>query len=169
MIPMGISIAATVRVGHAVGRGDVAAARRAGFGAITLGAGLAVVITFAIVTLRDLIPTLFLDPNTAQAAETVRLAATLLLVGTSFFVMDAIQGVAAGALRGLNDTRIPLLFAAISFWVIGFSASYGLAFRAGLGAIGVWIGFSLGLATFATLLVWRFHVLTARAFTPKVA
>ena len=162
MIPMGISIAATVRVGHAVGRGDATAARRAGFGAIMLGAVLAVVVTLVIVTLRDLIPTLFLDTGTTQAAESVRLAATLLLVGTSFFIMDAIQGVAAGALRGLNDTRIPLLFAAISFWVIGFSASYGLAFRAGLGAIGVWIGFSLGLATFATLLVWRFHVLTAR-------
>jgi MATE family multidrug resistance protein len=88
------------------------------------------------------------------------------LVGSSFFVMDAIQGVAAGALRGLNDTRIPLLFAAISFWVIGFSASYGLAFRAGLGAIGVWIGFSLGVVAFATLLVWRFHVLTSRRYLP---
>jgi len=166
MIPMGISLAATVRVGHAIGRGDAAASRRAGFAAILLGAALAVVVTLAIVALRDFIPALFLAPGTRQTAQATGLAATLLLVGSSFFVMDAIQGVAAGALRGLNDTRIPLLFAAISFWVIGFSASYGLAFRAGLGAIGVWIGFSLGVVAFATLLVWRFHVLTSRRYLP---
>jgi MATE family multidrug resistance protein len=164
MIPFGISLAATVRVGHAVGRGDAAAARRAGFGAIMLGAALAFIVTFAIVALRDLIPPLFLDPGAAEAAETVRLAATLLVIGATFFIMDAVQGIAAGALRGLNDTRMPLLFAAISFWVIGFSASYGLAFRAGLGAIGVWIGFSMGVAVFATLLVWRFHRLTRPGF-----
>ena len=67
---------------------------------------------------------------------------------------------AAGALRGLNDTRVPLLIAAFSFWIVGFVSSYGLAFSAGLGAIGVWIGLSLGTGVFAVLLLWRFHVLT---------
>jgi multidrug resistance protein, MATE family len=166
MVPLGISLAATVRVGHAVGRGDAVASRRAGFSAITLGAVLAVVVTLATVGFRHFIPPVFLGPDTAQSAETASLAAMLLMVGATFFVMDAVQGVAAGALRGLNDTRIPLLFAAISFWVIGFSSSYGLAFRADLGAIGVWIGFSLGIVVYATLLVWRFHALTARGFMP---
>ena len=90
----------------------------------------------------------------------------LLLIGASFFVTDGVQGIAAGALRGLNDTRVPMLFAAVSFWLVGFTAAYGLAFPAGLGAVGVWIGFSLGVATFAALLIWRFHMLTARHELP---
>jgi MATE family multidrug resistance protein len=65
--------------------------------------------------------------------------------------------VAAGALRGMNDTRIPLLFAAISYWMIGFPAAYGLAFRTELGAVGVWIGLSCGTAVYAVLLILRFR------------
>ncbi len=97
------------------------------------------------------------------------LAATLLVVGATFFVSDAIQGIAAGALRGLNDTRIPMLFAALSFWVIGFASSYALAFPFGLGAYGIWIGFSLGVGTYAILLVSRFQFLTARGYLPPLA
>jgi MATE family multidrug resistance protein len=93
----------------------------------------------------------------------VRLCATLLLIGASFFVADAVQGVAAGALRGLNDTRVPMLFAAVSFWLIGFTSAYQLGLRTALGVVGVWIGFSIAVATFAALLVWRFHRLTEDA------
>ena len=79
----------------------------------------------------------------------------------SFFVTDGVQGIAAGALRGLNDTRVPVLFAAVGFWLIGFTCAYGLAFPGGLGAVGIWIGFSIAVATFAALLVCRSHVLTS--------
>jgi multidrug resistance protein, MATE family len=61
-----------------------------------------------------------------------------------------------------------MAFAAISFWLIGFTSAYGLAFPAGLGAIGIWIGFSIAVGTFATLLVWRFHSLTGRGYLPSV-
>jgi MATE family multidrug resistance protein len=168
MVPLGISLAATVRVGHAVGRRDSLASRRAGFGAIALGAAVMLAITLIVVALRGAIPFAFLGRDAAAGAETARLAATLLLIGASFFVMDAIQGIAAGALRGLNDTRMPLLFAALSFWLIGFTSAYGLAFRGELGTIGVWLGFSLAVFTFATLLVWRFHKLTARHYLPPL-
>ena len=86
-----------------------------------------------------------------------------------FFIADGVQTVAAGALRGLNDTRLPLVFAAISFWAIGFASCYWLAFPMRLGALGVWIGLSLGLAIYAVLLIWRFHVLSARGYLPEVA
>ena len=167
MVPFGISLAATVRVGHAVGRRDPPAIRRAGFGAMALGFVFMVVTTLMVIAVRDRIPLLFLG-NTATSAETAHLAATLLLVGATFFVTDALQGIAAGALRGLNDTRIPMLFAAVSFWVIGFPGSYALAFSAGLGAIGIWIGFSLAVASFATLLVWRFARLSRHTDLPAV-
>jgi MATE family multidrug resistance protein len=81
------------------------------------------------------------------------------MVGATFFVADGIQTVAAGALRGMNDTRLPLLFAAISYWLIGFTAAYGLAFGAKLGAVGVWIGLSCGTAVYAVLLILRFRLL----------
>jgi len=117
---------------------------------------------------RHYIPLLFLGADSLAAAETIALAALLLLMGMSFLVADGVQTVAAGALRGLNDTRIPLLFAAISFWLIGFASCWWLAFPLGLGAVGVWIGLSLGLAVYAVLLVWRFHALTARGYLPDV-
>ena len=167
MIPFGISLAATVRVGHAVGRRDPVASRRAGFTAILLGGACMVVVTLVTVAFRAPIPLLFLGEGTANA-ETARLAATLLAIGGTFFVTDALQTIAAGALRGLNDTRVPMLFAAVSFWLIGFTGAYGLAFWAGLDTIGIWIGFSLSVATYATLLIWRFHRLTARSYLPSL-
>jgi len=160
MVPFGISLAATVRVGHAVGRRDPVATRRAGFGAIALGAALMVVMTVIVVAFHDAIPVLFLGDDSGGNAATARLAATLLLVGASFFVTDGIQTIAAGALRGLNDTRVPMWFAAVSFWLIGFTCVYGLAFPGRLGAVGIWIGFSIAIATFAALLIYRFHALT---------
>jgi MATE family multidrug resistance protein len=160
MIPFGISLAATVRVGQAFGRRDPIAVRRAGLGAIALGAALMVAMALAVVAFRDRIPLLFLGHDAGVNAAVVRLAATLLLIGASFFVTDGMQTIAAGALRGLNDTRVPMLFAAVSFWAIGFTCAYGLAFPGGLGAVGIWIGFSSGIAIFAALLVFRFHALT---------
>ncbi len=168
MVPFGISLAATVRVGHAVGRRDPAAIRRAGFGAMALGVVFMLATTLMVIALRDRIPFLFLGDG-VTSAETAHLAATLLLVGATFFVTDGLQGIAAGALRGLNDTRVPMLFAAFSFWAIGFPGSYLLAFPADLGTIGIWIGFSVAVATFATLLVWRFARLSRRTELPSVA
>ena len=103
-----------------------------------------------------------------DAAHTVALASTLLVVGESFFIADGTQTVAAGALRGLNDTRVPLLFAAFSFWGVAFSTGLWLAFRADLGAVGVWLGLSTGLVVYAALLVWRFQLLTRRGYLPAI-
>ncbi|MGE5512324.1 MAG: MATE family efflux transporter [Bacteroidota bacterium] len=169
MVPFGISLAATVRVGQAVGRRDPEATRRAGFVAIGLGIVFMATMTVLVALTRHQIPLLFLGANAPGSAETAALAALLLVMGMSFFIADGVQTVAAGALRGLNDTRIPLLFAAVSFWGIAFVSSYWLAFPRGIGALGVWIGLSVGLAVYAVLLVSRFHVLTARGYLPEVA
>lgn len=166
MVPFGIAQAATVRVGQAAGRRDPAGTRLAGFVAIALGAAFMVVMVLLALTGRNLIPLAFLGNDTAHAAETIALTATLLLVGSTFFIADGIQSVTAGALRGLNDTRIPLLIAAVSFWAIGFTASYSLAFLVGLAAAGIWFGFSVSIAVYAILLVWRFHALTQRGYLP---
>jgi len=169
MVPFGISMAATVRVGHAVGRRDAAAVRRAGFVAITLGVIFMVAMMVIVILTRNVIPLLFLGSETAAENPTLLLAASLLLLGASFFIADGVQTIAAGALRGFNDTRVPLVLSAFSFWVIGFTSAYGFGFTAGLGAEGVWIGLSLGLAIYAILLVWRFQVLTKRHVLPDLA
>src|SRR4030088_2618113 len=161
MVPLGIGIAATVRVGHAVGRGDAAAVKRAGFVAVLLGMVLVSALTLAVILGRFAIARFFFGEAVESAGAVIELTATLLMVGATFFVADGIQAVAAGALRGMGDTRIPLLFAAISYWLIGFSSAYGLGFWTGLGAVGVWIGLSCGTAVHATLLVLRFRLLAS--------
>jgi MATE family multidrug resistance protein len=168
MVPFGISMAATVRVGQAVGRRDAVATRRAGFVAIGLGVVFMAAMTLVVALMRHAIPPLFLGSEAPGSAATMALAATLLVLGASFFITDGIQAVAAGALRGLNDTRVPLALAALSFWAVGFAGSIWLGFPAGLGAVGVWIGLSLGTAVYAALLVWRFHLLTARHHLPAL-
>jgi MATE family multidrug resistance protein len=169
MVPFGISLAATVRVGHAVGRRDAMATRRAGFSALALGAAFAAVATVVVVLVRESIPLVFLGSDAAGQAETARLAGSLLLIGATFFINDGMQGIAAGALRGLNDTAVPVVFAGISFWLVGFNSAYWLAFHTELGVFGVWIGFSLSVATYAALLIWRFHLLTSRQYMPALA
>ncbi len=168
MVPYGISLAATVRVGHAVGRRDPESAQRAGLAAVALAAGFMAAMTAIVLLARDVIPHLFLGPSVSDAKAAATLAALLLVVGASFFVADGVQTVAAGALRGLNDTRIPMLFAAICFWVFGFAACYALGFALGLGAVGVWIGLSIGVILYALLLLWRFLFLTRRGYLPVV-
>ena len=114
---------------------------------------------------RHDIPLLFLGSSDVDP-RMLELTSTLLLIGASFFVADGLQTIGAGALRGFNDTRVPLLFAAISFWLVGFASAYALAFWAGLGAVGVWYGLVLGLATYAALLLWRFTLLVRRGYLP---
>jgi MATE family multidrug resistance protein len=156
MVPFGIGMAATVRVGHAVGRNDAAAVKRAGLVATLLGIVLVSALTLAVILGRFAIARLFFGQAVESGGVVIELTATLLMVGATFFVADGIQTVAAGALRGMNDTRVPLLFAAISYWLIGFPAAYGLAFWTRFGAVGVWIGLSCGTAVYAILLILRF-------------
>lgn len=162
MVPFGIGMAATVRVGHAVGHGDTTAVQRAGFVATALGIVFMSIMTLAVILGRFLIARFFFGEAAESAAAVIELIASLLMVGATFFVADGIQTVVSGALRGLHDTRVPLVFAAISYWLIGFPAAYGLAFRTELSAIGVWIGLSCGTAVYAVLLMLRFWRLADR-------
>ena len=166
MVPFGIAMAATVRVGHAAGRGDAAGTRRAGYTALALGAIFMASMTLIVAATRNLLPLVFL--GRAPDPQTLALAASLLVLGACFFIFDGVQTVAAGSLRGLNDTRVPLLFAAASFWLVGFSGAWIFAFTLGFGPYGIWMGLSLGIAVYAILLIWRFQRLTARHYLPKI-
>jgi len=161
MVPLGIGMAATVRVGHAFGRNELAGVRRAGLVAAVLGIAFVSALTVAIILGRYELGRLFFGSSEASA-PTVELTATLLLVGATFFIADALQTIMAGALRGINDTKMTLVFAAIGYWCVGFPIAWVLAFHADLGAVGVWIGLSIGSFVYAGLLILRFRMLTRK-------
>lgn len=167
MVPFGISMAATVRVGHAVGRRDPEGTRRAGFAAIAMAAAFMGAMTLLVLVARYELPNAFLGAAAENSKTTVDLVALFLVCGAAFFVFDGIQTTATGALRGLNDTRVPLIMALIGFWLVGFGGAYVFAFVDGWGPVGIWIGLSLGLTVFAVLVMGRFHLLTRRRYLPS--
>lgn len=156
MIPLGISQAANVRVGYAVGARDAPAARRAGIAAIVLGGGAEVAFAGLSLVAPGPIAGLFLAPGPAFVT-----AVALLRVAAMFQIADGVQTVAAGALRGLGDTRTPFLLAAFGYWAVGFPAAWFLTLHTSLGAAGAWWGLAVGLITVAALLTKRFLARTA--------
>jgi len=160
MLPLGIGMAATVRVAQARGRDDAAAVKRAGVVAALLGAVTAGVLTVAVVLARYSLARLFLG-SAGPSRDAVELTATLLMVGATFFIADGLQTIMAGALRGLNDTTMTLVFAVFGYWCVGFPLAWLFGFGLGLGAVGVWIALALGTLVYASLLILRFRFLVA--------
>jgi MATE family multidrug resistance protein len=158
MVPLGISSAGAVRVGHAVGRGDRAGAGRSGWTAILLGAGFMACTAAAFI----LIPRVLMGAFTRDE-RVLQLGVSLLAVGAIFQLFDGIQGVATGVLRGLGDTRTPMLWNLVGHWFVGLPSGYVLCFALGRGVVGLWWGLSIGLIIcgVALLIVWarRIHAL----------
>jgi multidrug resistance protein, MATE family len=150
MVPLGVSSAATVLVGHAVGRGDVGGVHRSTLTALGMGAGFMLLMAVLLVGLPE-----FLAGIYTRDAEVLALAALLLPIAGVFQVFDGLQVVAIGLLRGLGDTRVPMIANIIAFWVIGFPVSLWLAFPLGLGAVGLWWGLVVGLIMVAVFLIVR--------------
>ncbi|VIO78765.1 Multidrug resistance protein NorM [Bradyrhizobium ivorense] len=161
-IPCGISMAASVRVARAVSRNDGSGIKRAGLAAMLLGIVIVTMLTAVVIAARFYIAKLFLGESVDDADAIVALAAHLLLVGASAFIAATMYSIALGSLRGLKDTRVPLVFAGIAFWLIGVSLSYVLGLTGGLGGIGVWMGLSIGTTVYAALLILRFQLLASR-------
>jgi MATE family multidrug resistance protein len=168
MIPFGISQAATVRVGHAVGRRDAIGVRRAGWTAIGLGVAFMAGVAVLLYAGRNALPTLFIDPAVGDGSQVAVLAASLLVYAAVFQMFDGGQTIAMGALRGMSDVRVPMLIAAVSYWCVGFTLAYMLGFEAGMGAIGIWFGLAAGLALAALLLNNRFRHLAKRGHIPML-
>ena len=152
MVPLGISSAAAVRVGQQLGRKDPEGARRAGWSAITLGAGFMTCSGLVFVSIPMWISRLF-SPDPIV----VRTGARLLLVAAAFQLFDGLQTVATGALRGSGDTKTPMLANFVAYWLIGLPAGYFLCFKLGWGAVGVWIGLCGGLMIIGSALLLTWH------------
>jgi multidrug resistance protein, MATE family len=167
MVPLAIGQAANVRVGYWVGAGQPVAARHAGFVAIALGVAFMSLSGLVMVFAPHAIVGLYLRLGDPANAHTVALATSLLGIAAVFQIVDGMQTVGAGCLRGLKDTRVPMLAAAFGYWGIGFPTAYWFAFHAGLGVRGLWWGLAAGLASVAVLMTWRFHLKSASLALPR--
>ncbi|WP_392535387.1 MATE family efflux transporter [Nostoc sp. C117] len=155
-LALGISLATTVRVGQLVGQSDLLATRLAGYVGIAIAAlSMGVVgITFWLVP-KSII-SLYIDINDPNNADVVVLAVKLLGVAAIFQIVDGVQVTAGGALRGLKDTRIPMLIGIFAYWCVGLFTGYIFGISLGYGAIGLWWGLAIGLAIAAIIMTWRF-------------
>ena len=155
MVPMGVGQAATVRVGRAYGARDREAVARAGWTAFFMSVGFMATTAMLMLLAPHLLITGFIDVADPANASVAAMAVTFLALAALFQVVDGAQAVGGGMLRGLQDTRVPMIYAAIGYWGIGMPLGVGLAFGAGLGGVGIWIGLSTGLAAVAALLLAR--------------
>jgi MATE family multidrug resistance protein len=152
MVPLGISSAGAIIVGHAIGRADPAAARRGGWMAVGLGAGFMFAMAVVLVAAPGPLLRIF-----TRDAEVLALAASLTIVAAAFFVFDGVQVVTTGVLRGAGNTRTPMFANLMAHWLLGLPAGWILCFRLGLGVTGLWMGLSIGLIVVALVLVAVWH------------
>lgn len=156
MLHLGLSNAATVRLGRAEGAGDARGLRDGAMAAMLLSAGVSAVVILAFLVWPEQIVGIFVDRQKPESAQIIAFGTTLLAMAALFQLMDAMQVMALGFLRGLRDTRVPMILAAVSYWVIGIPASYVLAFPMGYGGVGLWFGLVIGLVAASGSLMARF-------------
>lgn len=156
MVHIGLSQAATVRTGQALGQRDVPNLLRGGQVAMGLSLAMVALTVALFLGIPETLIGVFTDPRDPARAAVIAAGVSLLAVAALFQLADAAQVMTLGLLRGVQDTRIPMLIAAFGYWAIGAPASYLLGFVAGWGGVGVWMGLVIGLAVTAGLLAWRF-------------
>ena len=166
MVPLGLGQAATVRVGHAYGARDPDAISRAGWSAFSLTAAFALLSATTMTAFPRLLIAPFMEVEAPQNAEAVAIAVSLLRVAAIFQIFDASQATLANMLRGLHDSRWPLVIALAGYWAIGAPIGVALGFALSLGAVGVWVGLASGLAAVAILLMIRWLGSERRGFPP---
>ncbi|MEE4278812.1 MAG: MATE family efflux transporter [Halieaceae bacterium] len=156
MVHLGLSQVATVRAGRAASSGDRADLQRGAVVVLCFSAAFSTLAIGAFLLLPEALTGLFLSSSDARAAQIQPIAITLLALAALFQLADGLQVIVLGLLRGLQDTRVPMLVTTISYWCVGAPASYLLAFGLGFGGPGVWSGLVIGLALAALGLSWRF-------------
>jgi len=155
MFPLGLSIAAGMRVSRAVGAGEEGLRRPIAFGAMGLGGAITGAFALAFWFGGDVIAAWFV-----RDAAVIALAVQLLAVGALFQMVDGVQVIGASCLRAISDVKVPTWITFAAYWVVALPLGYALGIRGGLGAVGMWIGIASGLSLAAGLLAWRFARLT---------
>ncbi len=156
-VPLGVAQAATIRVGMAFGARDRAAVGRAGSVALAVGIGFMAMAALMIWSTPRLFVGVYIDLSQPANAPVIALSLQYLAVAAVFQLVDGAQAVAAGVLRGIQDTRMPMLIAAFGYWVAGFGTAILFGFHFGWQGVGIWTGLAVGLLVVAALLSWRWH------------
>ncbi|CAL2083739.1 MATE family efflux transporter [Tenacibaculum dicentrarchi] len=166
MVAMGLSVASMIRVGNQKGLQKFVDLRRIAFSIFLLGIILAIIFATLFYLFHKSLPNLYIDlsdaENYADNMEVMKTAANLLIAAAIFQISDSIQVVVLGALRGLQDVKIPTIITFISYWIIGFPISYFLGTKETYGSFGIWLGLLAGLTTASILLFIRFNRLTLK-------
>ncbi|WP_299395223.1 MATE family efflux transporter [uncultured Gelidibacter sp.] len=172
MVATGLSVAAMIRVGNQKGLQNFTELRRIAMSIFYLGVILAVISALLFIALHKVLPTIYVDLddplNAVDTREVVAIASTLLLAAAIFQISDSLQVVALGALRGLQDVKIPTIITFISYWGIGFPVSYYFGKEDMWGSLGIWLGLIAGLTSAAILLFIRFDYLTKKLIKSEV-
>jgi MATE family multidrug resistance protein len=155
MVPFGFGQAVTVRVGRAFGAGDPDGVTRAGWTAYGLGVGFMVFTALAMLLAPRLLVGAFLDLGDPRNAAVIGFAVSFLGLAAVFQLADGAQAVGSGMLRGLQDTRVPMIYAALGYWGVGLPLGVALAFGTSLRGVGIWIGLAVGLTVVALLMLYR--------------
>ena len=171
MVAMGLSVASMIRVGNQKGLKNYKELRRIAFSLFLLGVLLAVFFALLFFIFHKSLPKIYVDlsdtANYADNMEVISIASKLLLAAAFFQISDSIQVVVLGALRGLQDVKIPTILTFISYWVVGFPVSYFLGKEEMYGSFGIWLGLLAGLTTASILLFIRFNSLTLKLIQQK--
>lgn len=166
MVAMGFSVVAMIRVGNQKGKGAFSELRRIAFSIFLLALICSVLFAVVFLTFNHWLPTMYLDMSNLEQLsdnnQVLEMAKTLILIAALYQISDAIQVVALGALRGLQDVFYPTLYTFFAYWVVGFPISIYLGMYTDLGITGIWIGLLAGLVMAALTLLWRFHKLSRR-------
>jgi len=158
MVPLGLSQAVTIRVGMGFGARDREWVRIAGQVGLVLALGFMSLAALTIWTIPRELAGLFLRAGDPANAPVLDLAVKFLVIAAIFQLADGAQVIGAAMLRGLQDTRVPMIFSFIGYWIVGLGGGALLAFWAGWKGEGVWIGLALGLAMVAVLMLWRWSL-----------
>lgn len=171
MVAIGLSVAAMIRVGNQKGLQDYVELRRIAQSIFLLGLGFAFIFALIFFTFHNELPKIYVDLNDPinfkDTSEVVVIAAQLLLAAAIFQLSDSLQVMVLGALRGLQDVKIPTLITFIAYWIIGFPISYYLGKEDALGSFGIWLGLLVGLTSAGILLYIRFNYLTKQLISQK--
>lgn len=160
MLPLGVSYATTIRVGQGVGEGNFPAIRRSAMVGMILGGSIMALNAWVILTVPRSVIGLYLDLSNPAHQALVPIATSMFVIAAIAQILDGIQTTAAGALRGLQDTRIPMLISFVTFWGLGLASGIALGFGLGWGGVGLWMGQSIGILAACVGFVWRIVHLT---------
>jgi len=152
MVGLGISIAATIRIGNYLGKRDLVGIKKAGYTALFIIATIMGSFGLMFFILRDFLPTLYI-----QNVEVIKIAASLIVIASFFQVVDGLQVVGIGILRGLTDLKAPMFISFVAYWIIGLPVAYLLGFVLEFGVEGVWVSFVVGLSLAALFFYLRFQ------------